>query len=71
MKPKRYLTDAELNKIRFEEDMLKGNFNRMCVTDDSDELLKMFHYANLRLKNIYNICVGKFIEKERNINDDK
>lgn len=64
MKPKRYLTDAELNKIRFEEDMMKGNLNRMCVTEDSDELLNMYRFANLRLKTIYDICVGKFLEAE-------
>ena len=36
-----------------EADMLKGNINRMIVTDDKDELLKMYAFALERLGKIY------------------
>ena len=65
MKEKRYLTDNELNRIRNEKDMLNGNINRMCVVDDSDELLKMYHFANLRIKTIFETCLDKFIEADK------
>lgn len=62
MNSKRYLTDKELDRIRHEKDMLKGNINRMCVCDDTDELIKMYHYANLRIKTIHDICLNRFID---------
>lgn len=34
-------------------DMLQGNINRMMVTDDEDELLRMFAFAHKRLGNIF------------------
>jgi len=58
---RRNLKEDELIKIRSEHDLLDGNLNRMCVCNDSDELIEMFHYANLRIKNIYDICINKFI----------
>lgn len=36
-----------------EADMLQGNINRMMVTDDKDELLKMYTFALERLGKIY------------------
>ena len=36
-----------------EADMLQGNINRMIVTDDKDELLKMYAFALERLGKIY------------------
>lgn len=63
MKEKRYLSEGELNVIRFEEDMLKGNINRMCVSDDSEELMNMYAHAINRLKRIYNICWGKYLHE--------
>ena len=36
-----------------EADMLKGNINRMMVTDDKNELLKMYAFALERLGKIY------------------
>lgn len=58
---KRYLTNDELNKIHIECDMLKGNINRMCVSDDVDELINMYLYANHRIQTIFNTCMHKFI----------
>ena len=34
-------------------DMLRGNINRMCVTDSKEELLQMYAYANIRLNEIF------------------
>lgn len=34
-------------------DMLQGNINRMMVTDDAEELLRMFAFAHKRLGNIF------------------
>lgn len=34
-------------------DMLQGNINRMMVTDDAEELLRMFAFAHKRLSNIF------------------
>lgn len=69
MKKKRYLTSEELNKINIEQDMLKGNINRMCVSDDDNELRRMYFYAQLRIKNIFNICMNKYIDEERSENE--
>ena len=40
-------------KLMNECDMLRGNINRMMVTDDHEELLTMFAYAHKRLGDIY------------------
>lgn len=68
MTPKRYLTDDELNKIRIQEDMLKGNLNRMCVSENSNELIEMYHFAILRIANIFDICLNKYIEESEDNN---
>lgn len=36
-----------------EYDMLKGNVNRMFLTDDMDELVRMYEFAIKSLKNLY------------------
>ena len=61
MKKTRYLTNDELNMIQIEEDMLKGNINRMCVTDSLKELFSMYNFALKRISNIYNINLEKFL----------
>ena len=71
MRGKRYLTNDELNIIRHEEDMLKGNINRMCVSDDSDELVEMYRFARLRIQKIFDICLDKFIDDKESDNNDK
>ena len=40
--------------INDEMDMLRGNLNRMCVTDDVQELDKMREWALMRIDKIYN-----------------
>lgn len=49
------LTKEELNKIYEAEDMLKGNINRMCVTDDLIEFARMYYFAKKRIDTIFEI----------------
>lgn len=50
-------------EILNEVDMLKGNINRMCVTDDLGELLARYKYACDRL-NILVIASGERIRNK-------
>ena len=45
--------DKERKDLMIECDMLQGNINRMMVTDDAEELLRMFAFAHKRLGNIF------------------
>lgn len=49
------LTKEELNKIHEAEDMLKGNINRMCVTDNLIEFARMYYFAKKRIDTIFEI----------------
>lgn len=40
-------------ETRFEYDLLKGNINRMFVTDDAAELYIQYEYAKKRIERIY------------------
>ena len=55
-------TKEDLQKIQIEEDMLKGNINRMCVTDDWDELESMTKFAIERVKKIALINYDRLAE---------
>lgn len=46
-------TDKKYKDLMIECDMLQGNINRMMVTDDAEELLRMFAFAHKRLGNIF------------------
>lgn len=46
-------------------DMLKGNINRMCVTDDLDELRKMLTCAMCSLSDLYVVNRKKLIERKK------
>lgn len=41
------------NELRNEIDSLRGNINRICVTDDINELESSYEFAKQRLYNIY------------------
>lgn len=45
--------DKERKNLMIECDMLQGNINRMMVTNDEAELLRMFAFAHKRLGNIF------------------
>ena len=61
----RYLTNDELNRIHNEEDMLKGNINRMCVTDSLKELFKMYDMSLKRISRIYNTNLDRLLYDEK------
>lgn len=58
----RYLTEQERRLIESERDMLKGNINRMCVTDDIKELYKQADFARHRITKIENIAKSRFAD---------
>ena len=43
-----------MNKlINNEVDMLNGNINRMCITSDLEELVRMYKFAKKRIDSIF------------------
>lgn len=56
----------EIDNIYGEVDMLKGNINRMCVTDDVEELNRMYLIANKRLSVIYTFNYKKIDDRKLN-----
>lgn len=61
----RYLTEQERRCVENEFDMLKGNINRMCVTDDIKELYKQADFAVRRIFKIENIAVSRFADQNK------
>lgn len=47
------MTHEKFKELIVEADMLKGNINRMMVTDDKNELINMYSFALRRLEKIY------------------
>lgn len=63
--PERMKGHERMNKdLDIELDLLKGNINRMCVTDSKDELITMYTWANIRLTEIYEVSRKRIIDKE-------
>lgn len=60
------LTEDQLNKVRIEKDMLTGNINRMCVTDDIFEFVKMYYFAKRRIDLIFDLNFKRFKNEEDN-----
>lgn len=52
-----------------EVDMLRGNINRICVSDDVEEISQMYHYALTRLEEIMKYNVRRVVERKKNIED--
>lgn len=61
----RYLTEQERQLIENEFYMLKGNINRMCVTDDIEELYKQADFARHRILKIENLAKSKFTDQNK------
>lgn len=49
------MTRPNKNKLDNELDMLQGNINRMCITDNIGELRSMYMWANLRINEVFRI----------------
>lgn len=58
------MTDVIRQEIDNEMDMIRGNLNRMCVTDDTDELLIMYAYASIRLHDILEANRNRIFRKK-------
>lgn len=63
----RHLTPQERQCIENECDMLKGNINRMCVTDDIKELYKQADFAVRRIFKIENIAMSRFADQNKEV----
>ena len=61
----RYLTEQERQRIENEFDMLKGNINRMCVTDDIKEFYRQADFAVRRIFKIENIAISRFADQAK------
>ena len=59
----RYLTEQERKKIEFIRDMLNGNINRMCVTDNITEIHKRAEYARHAITQIMDIAEKRFTDQ--------
>lgn len=58
----KYLTNKQLQKVRMEDDLLKGNINRMCVANDAHECAMMHYYAIERINIIFKTAMTRFEE---------
>lgn len=63
----RYLTEQERRCVENEFDMLKGNINRMCVTDDIKELYKQSDFARHRILKIENLAKSRFSDQTKEL----
>lgn len=61
----RYLTEQERKCIENEFDMVKGNINRMCVTDNIKEVYKQADFAVRRIFKIENIVMSRFADQNK------
>ena len=58
------LTQDDLKYINREEDMLKGNINRMCTTQTLEEFYQMAYWAYKRINAIATINYARLTEQE-------
>lgn len=61
----KYFTDEQYRRISMEEDLLKGNINRMCVADDEKECAMMHYYAIKRINIIFKTAMERFENDEQ------
>lgn len=59
-----FYTQQKHRETMNEVDMLRGNINRMCVTDDLDELDRMLTVAMCRLSNLYTVNRERILEQK-------
>lgn len=52
-----------------EVDMLRGNINRICVSDNVEEISQMYHFALTRLEEIMKYNARRVVERKKNIED--
>lgn len=72
MKYGKFYTELKHRETMNSVDMLKGCINRMCVTDDFDELRRMLTSAMCSLSDLYSVNRKKLFERsELDYDDDK
>lgn len=59
----KFYTEQKHKETMNSVDMLKGTINRMCVTDDMDELRERLTSAMLSLIDLYNVNHQKLLER--------
>lgn len=59
----KFYTEQKHKETMNSVDMLKGSINRMCVTDDLNELRERFTSAMLSLTDLYNVNHQKLLER--------
>ena len=59
----KFYTEQKHKETMNSVDMLKGSINRMCVTDDMNELRERYKYAMLSLTDLYNVNRQKLLER--------
>ena len=59
----KFYTEQKHKETMNAVDMLKGTINRMCVTDDMDELRERLTSAMLSLIDLYNVNHQKLLER--------
>lgn len=55
------------NRIMNEADMLEGCKNRMCITDDEDELSQLYICLNLYAANLYRMNLERIRNKQTQV----
>lgn len=51
----------DMNDLRFENDMLSGNINRMFVTNSFDEIEYHFEFAKIRLDKLHRMAIERLL----------
>lgn len=61
----RSLTKNERTEVEVLRDMINGNINRMCVTDDLVEIYDRARYALKEINNIIDIATDRFSDQTK------
>lgn len=61
----RSLTKNERKEVEYLRDMLNGNINRMCVTDDLVELYDRAIYVLKEVNSIIDIATDRFSDQTK------
>lgn len=59
----KFYTEQKHKETMNSVDMLEGSINRMCVTDDLNELRERYTSAMLSLTDLYNVNRQKLLER--------
>lgn len=57
------MDNSFIKQIHKEADMIDGCKNRMCVTDDEEELSLLYVSLNLRAANLFNMNLRRIRDK--------